>query len=77
MHWWVEWKDGTAGCMYGREADVKLRADEMHSAHGDVTSIRCLPYPANPQIGPVAACPPFCYSPEKCKGKTHTSIEKV
>lgn len=67
--YWVEWVDGTSGCM---EAKTQVAALEKAVAHkADVKSVMSLPYPAEPRIGEwESGCPSFCYSPNQCKGRT-------
>lgn len=73
--WWVTFTNGTAKCFEGDPDDVESRA----TAVGPVAQIRCLPYPAEPRVGPPrttrhgdedVACPSFCYSPRTCQGRT-------
>lgn len=48
-------------------ARVHLTADEQ----AQVSSVGTLPYPATPVRNATKnSCPPFCYKPDQCKGRT-------
>lgn len=47
-------------------ADVRRRAEVF----GEVVSIDTLPYPAEPVLDMRSNCPPFCWNPNGCKGRT-------
>lgn len=68
--YWITFTDKTAGCCEGRDvADAKVRANEATGKEIDIALI--LPYPATPLLGPrLTDCPPFCYSPTECAGRT-------
>lgn len=60
MSYWVHFEDRKSGC-------VEERGDAAQ--FGKVKEIFVLPYPADPQLTK-GDCPPFCFSPEQCKGRT-------
>lgn len=72
--YWLTFKGHAAGCVDAEsEYDAKLIG--KHFTKVDVETCRTLPYPASPRISayvhPVhGKCPSFCYSPEKCAGRT-------
>jgi hypothetical protein len=71
--WWVEFDGFKTGCVEteGNE-DVRVVAKEV-TKH-DVTRADRLPYPANPRYrkinGSGGPCPSFCYTPERCRGRS-------
>lgn len=78
---WLTFTDGTKGCCDGgNEYDAKVIAEKLTGktvAGGQYRDIaaKILPYPATPLVWqfehPVhGKCPPFCYKPEQCCGKT-------
>ena len=78
---WLTFTDQSQGyCEGGNAYDAKTIAQKVTGktvAGGEYRDIeaKTLPYPANPIIWqfdhPVhGKCPPFCYSPKKCAGKT-------
>jgi hypothetical protein len=79
--YWLTFTDGSHGYCQGSNAyDAKKIAEKLTGkkvAGGEYKDISAaaLPYPASPVIWqldhPVSGkCPEFCYSPEKCCGKT-------
>jgi hypothetical protein len=64
--YWVRFSDRSDACV---DADTKDAAIVIAAEHGAVTGVVVLPYPAEPRLttGP---CPPFCYSPAVCAGRT-------
>lgn len=68
MFWWVEFSNkrmpGTL------RASSESEAREKGMQHGEVESVSILPYPASPYLTNDVGCPPFCYSPLQCKGRT-------
>ena len=67
-YFWVHLANGKRGCIGAPNASDATAIAE--SATGSkVGRIWTLPYPAKPQLNETE-CPPFCYSPEKCKGNT-------
>jgi hypothetical protein len=72
--YWIEYEDGYKGsCMGQGEYDATRIAQKLRGV--SVTSIKRLPYPANPEIWwfdhpGIGKCPPFCYKPEQCAGHT-------
>jgi hypothetical protein len=96
--YWVQFNDGTAGCIElvngERPASppstgasmielreiwkayftactdaVKKKAAEVKPGV-ETTVISSLPYPADPRLGTTSTCPPFCYSPSVCAGRS-------
>jgi len=72
--YWIKFTDGSKGCCDGQSEHDATHIAE-HIKKKKVESIDILPYPASPTIWqfehPVnGKCPTFCYTPEKCKGKT-------
>jgi hypothetical protein len=67
--YWIHFAGRSAACV---EADSEAKATEIAETltGNKVTSCRILPYPANPRIGEQSGCPPFCYRPEQCAGRT-------
>jgi hypothetical protein len=68
--YWISFTDGSKGYCEGTNAgDAMKRAQEIT---GKVAQDNppTLPYPAIPTIWKSTDCPPFCYSPEQCKGRT-------
>lgn len=79
--YWLTFTDGTKGyCQGDSEYDAKIIAEKISGkkvAGGEFRDIAAkkLPYPANPVIWqfdhPVSGkCPPFCYRPNECAGRT-------
>ncbi len=79
--YWLDFTDGSHACCEGQsEYDVKRIAEKLTGKKvkgGDYKDIaaRVLPYPASPLIWQFdhptcGKCPPFCYRPEQCAGKT-------
>ena len=77
---WLKFTDGSKGCCEGQTAyDAKVIAEKLTGkkvAGGEYKDIEAvsLPYPATPLIWqfdhPVSGkCPPFCSTPETCKGR--------
>lgn len=66
---WIEFTDGSKGfCESDGEETVTQTAERITGK--TVEKTYRLPYPASPiifQRGP-NPCPPFCYTPDKCKG---------
>jgi hypothetical protein len=82
MHgYWITFTDGSTGyCQGETNYDAKSIAEKLTGKtvgggpYKDFT-IKPLPYPAKPVIWqfdhPVTGkCPPFCFSPVQCAGKT-------
>jgi len=78
---WLEFTDGSEGCCEGEnEYDAKRIAEHLTGKKvkgGDFKDIAAkpLPYPATPVIWQhdhpvVGKCPPFCFQPRQCAGKT-------
>ena len=62
MSYWVHFEDRKPGCV-----------DKLEDAaqFGKVKQSWPLPYPAEPELTKAAnGCPPFCYTPEQCKGNS-------
>lgn len=72
--YWLTFIGRAAGCVQAEsEYDAKLIG--KHVGKAEVATCRILPYPAMPRLSsyihPVyGETPSFCYSPEKCAGKT-------
>ena len=73
--YWVEFKDGTAGCCEGQSAyDAGIIAAHLTNKEVDHDP-EVLPYPASPLIWQFdhpkhGKCPAFCSSPSQCKGRS-------
>jgi hypothetical protein len=77
---WITFTDGTSGYCQGQSPyDAKRIAEKLtgKKVPGNEwkPELPPLPYPASPVIWqldhPVTGkCPPFCDTPEQCKGKT-------
>ncbi|HVL65751.1 MAG TPA: hypothetical protein VM364_00685 [Vicinamibacterales bacterium] len=67
MAFWITFEDGKRGSIEVRQGEDP-RA--IAATFGVVKTIDPLPYPATPQLRSVTGCPPFCYSPQTCKGRT-------
>lgn len=56
-----------------RAACAQLRGEALQkkvSVFGKtVARFNVLPYPASPRLGSTTDCPPYCWQPEKCKGR--------
>lgn len=67
MAYWIEFEDGTAGCV---DAAPKGQAIEKYAAtigRGPVASVQRLPYPRRPRLTHNDTCPTFCIGPlEQC-----------
>ena len=69
MPYWVTFeKRAPASVELVQGEDVRTTAERI--AGEKVTAIYSLPYPAEPRLNNVSGCPPFCYTPEQCKGKS-------
>lgn len=66
---WAHFEDRGPGCI---KAVDRVKAMELANALGDVTSLDGLPYPASPILATddTDHCPPFCFRPEECKGRS-------
>lgn len=69
--YWVTFDGGKEGCFdCGPDEDPLAIAREF----GALRAIDSLPYPAEPILrrrpDVEHPCPPFCYSPRQCKGRT-------
>ena len=65
---WVEFSDRLGGTI---EASSVHEAVEIGGLFGDATKATSLPYPARPVLHQVVStCPPFCFTPNECKGHT-------
>jgi hypothetical protein len=78
---WITFTDGTSGyCEGGNEFDAaqiaeKISGKKIGGGPYKNFTMKPLPYPAKPVIWqfdhPVnGKCPPFCYKPQQCAGKT-------
>lgn len=83
MPWWIDFEDGSAGCLetpIGYEARRGTSREEMKKLAAEtkgvaVTRIRSLPYPAQPRLNPqedpeFGVTPSFCFDPRNCAGST-------
>lgn len=73
---WVTFEDGKkGGYVEAASADEAMKIAKEKTGR-DPKRAEPLPYPATPIIhqGPgdtkYGPCPPFCYTPEQCKGQT-------
>lgn len=71
-YWWVKSASGGAGTV---QADTQSNAMQIYKEKkgNDAYTAERLPYPASPIIHQEECenpCPPFCYRPETCQGKT-------
>lgn len=67
--YWVTFKGREPGCMEAKDiAEAARLAREVTGF--EVVSCSTLPYPADPRIGEKSDCPPFCWQPGTCKGRT-------
>lgn len=66
---WVTFSGSVkAGCV---EAYTEKEAQEQAAKLGGVVTLKELPYPADPRLSEAKSdCPPFCYSPRQCQGRT-------
>lgn len=73
--WWIEFEGGSSGCCSGVSAyDAKMIAEHVSGKISPNEPLQ-LPYPARPTIWayehPIrGVTPPFCHSPEQCKGRS-------
>lgn len=81
ISYWLTFADGSQACCEGEsEFDAKRIAENLTGkkvAGGEYRDIAAkrLPYPASPIVWqfdhPVSGkCPPFCYSPTTCVGRS-------
>lgn len=73
---WVNFSDGQkGGYVEAASAEEAMKIAKEKTGREPV-SAKPIPYPARPIIfqGPghpkYGPCPPFCFTPEQCKGKT-------
>ncbi len=64
---WIKFEGRSSACV---EADNKESALAIAAEHGKPIAGDVIPYPATPRLGEQSKCPPFCYSPESCKGRS-------
>ncbi len=73
---WVTFADGKKGGYVEAETADEAMKIAKEKTGREPKSAGAIPYPANPIIhqGPghpkYGPCPPFCYTPEQCKGQT-------
>jgi hypothetical protein len=65
-NWWIRFSDKRGG--FNSFADTKEAAQAEGDAMGAVIEVLPLPYPS--REGHPNGCPPFCYTPERCAGRT-------
>lgn len=74
MFWWVDYKGGAGFIEADGAPEARAIAEKVTGK--EVVRARPIPYPAEPIIfqGPgrpgVGPCPPFCYAPAQCAGRT-------
>lgn len=67
--YWIKFSSGYPACVDAKnEAEARVKAAELSKR--EVAEVYTLPYPAEPRLNQDSGCPPFCYSPQQCKGKT-------
>ena len=66
MYYWVEFHNRSSGTI---QADSKKDCQTKAMDFGNFYECNLLPYPASPILSKEIDCPPFCYSPEECKGR--------
>jgi hypothetical protein len=67
--YWLSFTDGTHGCCEGGTLSAAIiKAEDILGKV--VSGGKCLPYPAVPVIWQESYCPPFCYDPIRCAGKS-------
>lgn len=74
MYFWVKFSGHPAGTVEAANADLAKTIGNEKTGKLAV-SAAALPYPASPIIfqrtdGPYGPCPPFCFQPEQCAGKS-------
>jgi hypothetical protein len=67
MAYWVTFEDRAPGSV---EINKGENPRTVAAAFGTVKTVDPLPYPARPELRNVSGCPPFCYTPAQCKGRT-------
>lgn len=56
---------------YRKAEDTAVRAKAMaNKPDKEIANVQQLPYPANPRIGTTSSCPPFCWQPASCQGRS-------
>jgi len=65
--YWTTFENRSPGCVDAMSLD---EAREAAAEFGVVKDVAILPYPAIPRLRVQSACPPFCYTPTECVGKT-------
>ena len=71
--YWVEFKNGGAGCVEAENVEAAIEIAKTVKG-GEVEKCSALPYPAMPRLNEYVhpkhgVCPPFCYTPNECKGR--------
>lgn len=71
-YFWVTFEDGSHGTLVADNSEsAKFKAsDFVNTAQNPVVSCDRIPYPASPILDDSIECPPFCYTPEFCKGRS-------
>lgn len=70
MYWWVKFEERKPACIEAKsEEDALARARELVPLNR-VMEIDALPYPAEPRLNRTSICPSFCWTPERCAGRT-------
>lgn len=67
--YWITFQNGDAGYCEGDNA-VEAAKTAAALRQQIVSTCKSLPYPAKPIIAQTSNCPPFCYKPRECQGRT-------
>jgi hypothetical protein len=71
MAYWVHFADGRRACVERPEGDERhVNEFAAELAGSRVVEFWSLPYPAEPRLNRVGTCPSFCFTPERCKGRS-------
>lgn len=66
--YWVRFVEAPSVCI---EAQTIEGVYPQAAAHGKVTTVKVLPYPAEPRVSVARSMMPcFCVDPDKCQGRT-------
>lgn len=66
-YFYATFTDRAAGCI---DAETLDEAKVKAAAFGTVKEVKSNPYPTSNRLGEHDDCPPFCYKPGACAGKT-------
>lgn len=67
-YYWVTLESGHSGCVDAENKEEAMRWAMLEK--GSVKSVEVLPYPAEPRWRANSSCPPFCWTPRQCAGRT-------